>query len=143
MLVSARLRPICMTGRYNVRRFISAEGTCTVDALADSLAALSPPPSILCLNEVDIVHRTDCLRRVSAILGKYSAARYKCHFFGHVGNRYGNAVLYDSEFFDLVGFEDYHLPGGTMISRTAYHKYLSTASSEQQQVRSLPSPLFC
>ena len=60
---------------WNVRRFRSAEGKCTVDAIAQALAKLNPRPDVIGLNEVDAKHSPDALHVIAEKLGNHGKAR--------------------------------------------------------------------
>ena len=95
---------------YNVRRFTDACNTeSTVEKIGQALAKFRP--TVVCLNEVDTVHRPQCLERLAQILG--SETPYDVNFYGHVRNSYGNAILTDPSVVEVRDVENFDLPGGT------------------------------
>eukprot|EP00928_Gymnodinium_smaydae_P090015 TRINITY_DN73880_c0_g1_i1.p1 TRINITY_DN73880_c0_g1~~TRINITY_DN73880_c0_g1_i1.p1 ORF type:complete len:360 (+),score=83.86 TRINITY_DN73880_c0_g1_i1:50-1081(+) len=91
---------------FNVRRFKSADGGCSADAVGRALSALKP--GLVALNEVDVHLRPDALSQVAEHLGGFSIA-----FFGHVRGRYGNALL---SRFPILDVRETHLRGGTEVA---------------------------
>ncbi|CAE8715685.1 unnamed protein product [Polarella glacialis] len=91
--------------QYNVRGFTTPGGACGVDAISRSLHGLQP--AIVCLNEVDVSKKPEGLRRLAE-----SAGLPHIHFFGHVGGRYGNALL---SRFPILRVSEVHLQGGTEL----------------------------
>ncbi len=105
---------------YNVRRFTPVSAaTPEANSISSIAAALGKkfsdlPPSLLALNEVDCGKfgitsggnapdsTVTCLQQLSHELTKELGGkpRYSVHFFGHVGDRYGNALLANQDVFN-------------------------------------------
>mmetsp|Transcript_17769 Transcript_17769/g.23258 ORF Transcript_17769/g.23258 Transcript_17769/m.23258 type:complete len:312 (+) Transcript_17769:92-1027(+) len=121
---------------FNVRRFRdpATKGVCTAEKISLTLARLNPVPAIVCLNEVDIRNSPDALERIAGVLGRQfmSGRPYRIDFFGHVKNRFGNAILSRPDI-RVLGKHEAHLPGGTQITIPSGEKRLSGEISSGPQ----------
>eukprot|EP00960_Hanusia_phi_P063449 765489-Hanusia_phi.AAC.13 len=96
--------------QLNVKRFYGKDNSSTVFAIAAALAALDPRPNFVCLNEVDIKLQPGSLEKIASSLGpKFSVA-----FFGHVRDRYGNAIISNLPMINSKSFQ-HHIRGGSTI----------------------------
>eukprot|EP00392_Amoebophrya_sp_AT5.2_P000531 g532.t1 len=107
--------------QYNVRRFVdAATQSSTLDAIAASLKALRP--DLVSLNEVDLRQNEDCLYELARKITDDSTAAeapapgYDVSFWGHVREKYGNALLSSKSKFAVGKIEKHHVPGGSCFS---------------------------
>lgn len=97
---------------YNVARFTSDSGHSIFEPIKSALVSLAP--TVVCLNEVDILKlesRGESLSQLAEALGGYHFA-----FFGHVQGRYGNALL---SRYPIVTRREVVLNGGTIVKHGA------------------------
>ena len=91
--------------QYNIHRFLGSDGAATLQNITSALKPLSP--DILTLNEMDITTSPTAFETLSKSLGLPHV-----EFYGHVKERYGNAILSK---YPLKRIESTPLPGGTEL----------------------------
>ncbi|EKX52580.1 hypothetical protein GUITHDRAFT_101746 [Guillardia theta CCMP2712] len=96
--------------QLNVKRFYGKENSSTVFAIAAALAALDPRPNFVCLNEVDVKLQPGGLEKIASSLGP----KFTIAFFGHVRDRYGNAIISNLPVLSTKTFQ-HHIRGGSTI----------------------------
>ena len=91
--------------QYNIHRFLDKSGSSTLSHISHALESLSP--DVLTLNEMDITTTPTAFEHLSNTLNLPHV-----EFFGHVKERYGNAILSK---YPLTRTLSTHLRGGTEL----------------------------
>ena len=91
--------------QYNIHRFLDKSGSSTLSQISHALESLSP--DVLTLNEMDITTTPTAFEHLSNTLNLPHV-----EFFGHVKERYGNAILSK---YPLTRTLSTHLRGGTEL----------------------------